>query len=113
MIDTSSTDKRDPFAETWQAAMKQGNFKDALKAGYEGYAYCEREGDERGAMAALGLVHLAIAELIFGNRKETQGMAPTPSCSFCGRSGSEVKLGAGPDVFICADCVAIFHGALA
>jgi ClpX C4-type zinc finger protein len=113
MIDTPSTDKLDPFAEKWQSAMKQGNFKEAVKAGYESYAQCESEGDEKGAMAALSLVHLAIAELIFGNRKETQGKLPTPSCSFCGRSGSEVKLGAGPDAFICVDCVAIFHDALA
>ena len=69
MIDMPSSDKPDPFAEAWQSAMNQRNFKAALKAGYEGYAHCESEGDEKGAMAALSLVHLAIAELIFGNRE--------------------------------------------
>jgi ClpX C4-type zinc finger len=113
MTNTPSTDKPDPFAEKWQSAMKQGNFKEALKAGYESYAHCESEADEKGAMAALSLVHLAIAELIFGNRKGPESQLPTPSCSFCGRSGSEVRLGAGADVFICVECVAIFHDALA
>jgi len=111
MTDRSSMDKLDPASRAWQAAMDQGKFKDALKAGYQAWFQCETDGDEHGSMAALGLIHLAIAELIFGNRKE--GAAAAPSCSFCGRSGSQVRLGAGPDVFICADCVGIFHQAFA
>jgi len=111
MTDRSSIDKLDPASVAWQAAMDQGKFKDALKAGYEAWFQCETERDEHGSMAALGLIHLAIAELISGNRKE--GAAAAPSCSFCGRSGSQVRLGAGPDVFICADCVGIFHQAFA
>lgn len=111
MIDRPSTDKLDPLSDTWQTAMNQGRYKDALKAGCQAYLLYEKEGDEQGSRAALGLVHLAIAELIFGNRKE--GTISSLCCSFCGRSGSEVRLGAGPDVFICADCVTIFHGAFA
>ena len=30
------------------------------------------------------------------------------SCSFCGRSPTEVQLGAGPAVFICNECVDTF-----
>jgi hypothetical protein len=30
------------------------------------------------------------------------------SCSFCGRRGDEVKLGAGPSVYICKECVDTF-----
>ena len=111
MTERSSTDKLDPASAAWQAAMDQGKFKEALKAGYQAWLQGETADDESGSMAALGLIHLAIAELIFGNRKE--GAAAEPSCSFCGRSGSQVRLGAGPDVFICADCVGIFHQALA
>lgn len=33
----------------------------------------------------------------------------SPACSFCGKAEPEVRLGAGPDVFICNECVAIFH----
>jgi len=111
MIDRPSTDKLDPLSDAWQTAMDQGRYRDALKAGCQTYLLYEKEGDEQGSMAALSLVHLAIAELIFGNRKEST--ISSPCCSFCGRSGSEVRLGAGPDVFICADCVTIFHEALA
>jgi len=31
-----------------------------------------------------------------------------PSCSFCGKSPPEIRLGAGPGVFICNECVDIF-----
>ena len=30
------------------------------------------------------------------------------SCSFCGRSPPEVRLGAGPSAFICEQCVDVF-----
>jgi|SRR5579872_1707402 len=32
-----------------------------------------------------------------------------PVCSFCGAGPPEVKLGAGPSVFICNECVDVFH----
>ncbi len=32
----------------------------------------------------------------------------SPSCSFCGRQPPAVKLGAGPSVFICNECVDTF-----
>ncbi|MBS0219462.1 MAG: ClpX C4-type zinc finger protein [Proteobacteria bacterium] len=38
--------------------------------------------------------------------------ASSASCSFCGRSASEAELGAGPNAYICADCVGIFHQVL-
>ena len=101
----------DALADTWQKAMDQRRYKDAVKAGCEAWLRHESEGDENGSMAALSLIHLAIAELIF--RGPNGPAKPSPACSFCGQSGSEVRLGAGPDVFICADCVAIFHDALA
>jgi hypothetical protein len=31
--------------------------------------------------------------------------SPEPSCSFCQRTAPEVRLAAGPDVFICDECV--------
>lgn len=34
---------------------------------------------------------------------------PSPACSFCGKATPEVRLGAGPNVFICNECVATFH----
>jgi ClpX C4-type zinc finger len=37
---------------------------------------------------------------------------PNIACSFCARSAPEVRLGAGPSVFICNECVGIFHNIL-
>jgi hypothetical protein len=37
---------------------------------------------------------------------------PNVACSFCGKSAPEVRLGAGPSVFICNECVEIFHNIL-
>jgi ATP-dependent protease Clp ATPase subunit len=34
---------------------------------------------------------------------------PTSWCSFCGKSNLEVKLIAGPSVYICRECVALCH----
>ena len=37
---------------------------------------------------------------------------PDPACSFCGRHPPSVRLGAGPSVFICNECVDLFSDAL-
>lgn len=36
------------------------------------------------------------------------GMGEKRACSFCGKGEPEVKLGAGPSVYICDSCVSIF-----
>jgi hypothetical protein len=34
------------------------------------------------------------------------------ACSFCGKTSPEVRLGAGPSVFICNECVGVFSHVL-
>jgi hypothetical protein len=110
MAEKSAAGATKTAPDTWQEAMDQRQFKVALKAGIEEYLQCEARGDEQASMAALGLVHLAITELLFGEKEqEDRGRHSPPSCSFCGQSGPDVRLGAGPDAFICADCVGIFY----
>jgi hypothetical protein len=100
------TDKFKAGIEAWQTAMDQKQFKVALKAAINAFLQAEVDGDDLESRAALGRVHLATSELIFGQLSNSR---PVQSCSFCGQSGSDVRLGAGPDVFICADCVGIFY----
>ncbi len=107
MVDKFPAGVLEAASEAWQAAMDQRKFEVALKAGIDAYLHYQAEGDQQLSMAALSLVHLAIGELIFGDRNKER--APSSSCSFCGQSGFEVQLGAGPDVFICVDCVRTFY----
>lgn len=100
------TDKFKAAIDSWQNAMDERQFKVALKGAIDTFLQAESDGDELESRAALGRIHLATSELIFGQLSNSRS---PQSCSFCGRSGSEVRLGAGPDVFICADCVGIFY----
>lgn len=52
------------------------------------------------------MVRVAI-DMLFQSKGSEAPAAP--ACSFCGSSGPDIRLGAGPDGFICIDCVEIFH----
>jgi hypothetical protein len=106
MGDKRSKTKFDAAIEVWQAAMDGRQYRIALRAAIDAYLQGEVEGNEVEARAAMGRIHLSTSELIFGQHSDTRSRL---SCSFCGQSGSDVRLGAGPDVFICADCVGIFY----
>lgn len=100
------TDKYKAGIDSWETAMDRRQFKIALKAAIDTYLQAEVDGDDVESRAALGRLHLATSELIFGQNSNSRS---AQSCSFCGQSGSDVRLGAGPDVFICADCVGVFY----
>jgi len=62
--------------------------------------------EARYAEGALSLVHVAISQML---HLEDPGIA-SAACSFCGRPRSEeVEFGAGPNAYICAECVELFH----
>jgi hypothetical protein len=106
MKDKPSQERFDAAMDAWGAAIQRRDFKAALKAGIDAYLLGELESNELEAKAALGRIHLAIS-MIFG---EEQTPEPGhPSCSFCGRGGPDVRLGAGPTAYICMSCVGIFH----
>jgi hypothetical protein len=107
MVSKRPRDFFDEASDAWQTAMDQRNFEDAIKAGIDAYLhYRSEENNQRLHMGALNLIHLATGRLIFGEQA-----TPTSRlcCTFCGRSGMDVRLGAGPEAFICADCVTIFY----
>src|SRR5262249_31513466 len=46
--------------------------------------------------------------LLIGKEKPVEPSAIKRACSFCGRQEPEVMLGAGPEAFICNECVDLF-----
>jgi len=48
------------------------------------------------------------AILLIGKDHPVTPSETEPACSFCGKKRPEVMLGAGPDAFICHECVDLF-----
>jgi hypothetical protein len=72
-----------------------------------GYAVFHEVKHQKYANGALGFVSDAIA-LSDNRTPESQALrdlGKEPSCSFCGQCEPDVRLGAGPGVFICDSCV--------
>ena len=113
MVDKPPPDVFEAASDAWQIAMDQGKFDVALKTGIDAYLHYQAEGNKQLSKGSLSLIHVAIDKLLSGDEDKDEESASSLSCSFCGRSGSEVQLAAGPDVFICADCVAIFSESFA
>jgi hypothetical protein len=70
-----------------------------------------REKDDRDAplnKAAIEFIRQCVSELAAANDGADTAKQQV-ACSFCGRSAPEVRLGAGASVFICHECVEIFH----
>ncbi|MGD0563760.1 MAG: ClpX C4-type zinc finger protein [Roseiarcus sp.] len=58
--------------------------------------------------AALTFIH-DCANILLGNQTASaQEKNPNRACSFCGQQPPAVRLGAGPSVFICNECVETF-----
>lgn len=58
--------------------------------------------------AALTFIQECAKKLLGAESASAQETTPTPACSFCGRQPPAVRLGAGPAVFICNECVETF-----
>jgi hypothetical protein len=97
------------FSDAWQRAMDKKDFHDAVAAGIATYLFVRQKKNEQIARGALNLIYVAIQGML---ESEGEAAGATASCSFCGRSESETRLGAGSDTYICADCVEIFHQTL-
>lgn len=92
------------LSTAWEEAMDKKDFHGAIDAGIAAYLAL-RQKNKALAEGALGLIHVAITQLFPPTEAEPN------SCSFCGRSGSETRLGAGPHAFICIGCVELFNEA--
>jgi ClpX C4-type zinc finger len=107
MVDRS-VDLFEAASNAWQSAMDQEEYDVAIQAGIDAYLHYQAEGSDRISRGALNLIHVAISRLVLADKDSAAGL----SCSFCGRSGSEGQLGAGPDAYICLDCVTVFSKTL-
>jgi len=79
-------------------AFDEKRFHDALVHGFAWYLVCREVKDEEQQKGALVAIKGAAESLL---PPKEQGL----QCSFCGRRPPEIRLAAGPDVFICDGCV--------
>jgi hypothetical protein len=66
---------------------------------------------EAAEKASLGALYHAIEMMLYDGPPPDKIVHGDPVCSFCGRGQTEVRLGAGPETFICDGCVGDFAAA--
>jgi ClpX C4-type zinc finger len=95
------------LAPEWERAIVEKRYHDVIVNGLLGYLLIHEQKSEPFEKVALGYVLKAISDLLseYKGQRVTRAEA---ACSFCGRTEPEVRLGAGPGVFICDSCVATF-----
>jgi hypothetical protein len=92
-------------SNTWQEYVDKKDFHAAIGVALEAYTHYRATQDERIARGCLNLVCVATGLLQEAERVEEISV----SCSFCGKSQNEIRLFSGPDVYICNECVSLFH----
>jgi ClpX C4-type zinc finger protein len=105
MPDDSAVDVFEASSENWQKAVNRKDFHEAIIIAIGAYLHYRDKRNEQIASGCLNLIHVAIGQLL---QLEEQNV-PAGSCSFCRRSGTEVRLGAGPNTYICSECIETFH----
>src|SRR5215469_18044105 len=99
----------------FSAAMNEGRLDDALMLAFAAYVSFRQEGDPQHlfAQAALAWIEHAVIEMQRASGAKPAASGEAPQCSFCGQKPPQVRLAAGPGVFICNSCVATVGEALA
>lgn len=101
----STSDVFRKSSDAWQDCMDKDDFHAAIEIGIDAYHILRKNNDQQLARGALNLIHVAIDAI-----SESDNLsAIKPACSFCGRDRSKVRLGAGSEAFICAECVATLN----
>jgi hypothetical protein len=103
VVNTIASDIFKTLSESWQIAMDGKNYNDAIVSGISAYLIFREQKNDQIALGALNLIYVAITMLL-----NSQSVDSQEQCSFCGRSGRDVRLGAGSSAFICFDCVELF-----
>ncbi|MGH7122978.1 MAG: ClpX C4-type zinc finger protein [Stellaceae bacterium] len=114
MSDVPGADLFEAIDPRFSAAMSEGRFHDALVLAFSAYLAFQQENDPRHlyAQAALAWIEQAVIEIHRVSGISPRAPAEEPQCSFCGQKPPEVRLVAGPGVFICNSCVATVGEAL-
>ena len=90
--------------------MQQENHADALDFAIKGYLVAKDIGEDAHKLAFLGLIRLAVEELVGGPIRKAKSQADQKHiCSFCGRNEMEVKLMIGALATICESCADEIH----
>jgi hypothetical protein len=82
----------------------------ALVAAISSYLLFRELKNDKWVGGSLNLIYVAIASHMDLEHKPDRAKM---ECSFCGRDGTEVRLGAGPSAFICHDCATTMATVLA
>jgi hypothetical protein len=88
---------------------RDGNYHEAIKRGLLLYLLSHSDSDDTQDSMALVYVQTAIEKLLQTLTEKSPTDEPTRCCSFCGQSPPKVRLGAGPNAFICNECVDTFY----
>jgi hypothetical protein len=94
----------------WLEYAKKKDFETVMEVSFASRLLFKALPNAEGAHeSSLGALHQAIEVLLDEGQPPVK---PTTTdareCSFCGRKPPEVRLGAGPNVFICDNCVGVF-----
>ncbi len=99
----------DSAAKLWLEQGERKDFRAMIDTAIGSYITFRAMSDAEGAReAALGTIQHAIEMLDKGAGTAIPSVAGDRSCSFCGQSPPKVRLGYGPNVSICNECVEIF-----
>jgi RNA polymerase-binding transcription factor DksA len=90
------------LTSVWMKPFEEMRFHDALVCGFSNYMVAREVKDSEYEASFL----LAMRETIERMLPQSE-QAEKEECSFCGRRPPDVRLAAGPEVFICNVCVAI------
>ena len=95
--------------KTLSKANKEERYDDTIREGLQLYLTIYPDNEPAKNTIPLVYVQTAIEKLLLKISDSKQAIKPNEfSCSFCGRSPPNVRLGAGPDAFICNECVSTF-----
>ena len=104
------------ITETWVRLSQAGDYPAILRTACERYLLSEKVGDAADRDACLSVIVTTAEHLLSTSRSGQTQSDPAQlalSCSFCGRTEDDARLGAGPDAFICEFCVADFSAIFA
>ena len=100
------------ITETWVKLSREGDYAAILRTASEYYETLAKAGSTEEANACLGVISTTVQHLLSTRSDdsaiESATETSTVSCSFCGRTQADGRIGAGPSAFICEFCVADF-----
>lgn len=103
-IDDRSLQLDQLMSLAWGKLMMQKRFMGASAVALLGYFLAQEAKDEEFRDVSLSTLFKAMEELK-SQQDATPSAEPRPSCSFCGKTEPAIQLAAGPNAFICNECV--------